>query len=167
MKYLILITSMIIFSFYANCEDILCLNCHKDKKADFTESVHFKAGINCTACHGGNSKKDKLEDAHGTDDFIGKPSRKEIPQLCANCHSDEKKMRQYGLPTDQFDKYKTSTHGKKLYKDNDTKVAVCIDCHTSHRILKKKDPSSSVFVKNIPATCGKCHSDEKLMSSYK
>ena len=74
-------------------------------------------------------------------------------------------MRPYNLPNDQFALYQTSRHGQLLAKGDD-RVAVCIDCHGSHEILPPEDPRSSTYVRNIPATCGKCHGDAKLMASY-
>jgi hypothetical protein len=46
-------------------------------------------------------------------------------------------------------------------------VAVCIDCHGVHDILKVKSPQARVYPTNIPQTCGRCHGDAKLMQEYK
>ena len=67
--------------------------------------------------------------------FKGKIDRRQIPQLCGSCHSNPNLMRQYdpSLRTDQLAEYHTSVHGKRLAA-GDTKVAVCIDCHSVHDI---------------------------------
>jgi hypothetical protein len=77
-------------------------------------------------------------------------------------------MKKYNpsLPVDQELKYFTSIHGQRL-KTGDNKVATCASCHRTHSIRPAKDPISSVYPKNIPQTCGKCHSDPKLMAPYK
>ncbi len=75
-------------------------------------------------------------------------------------------MKIYGLPTDQFALYQTSIHGKKL-AEGDEHVAVCTDCHGVHAILPPTDPESQTHPRNIPSTCGACHSDTTLMASYK
>lgn len=98
--------------------------------------------------------------------FRGKPETKAIPEFCARCHSDIAKMRQYNLRTDQLAEYRTSVHGKLLYRKNDTNVAVCTSCHGKHDIRRKGDPGSSVYHANVPATCGTCHADPARMKPY-
>ncbi len=99
--------------------------------------------------------------------FRGKPSRKQIPEFCARCHSSIAMMRQYNLRTDQFAEYRTSIHGKLLYERNDLGVAVCTSCHGMHEIRRKSDPKSLVSHSNVPATCGKCHADAAMMKPYR
>ena len=120
-------------------------------RADVTNEVaaSVHAELKCADCHAG-----KLADKHA------------IAEMCASCHSNVRKMNPYGLPTDQLARYKTSKHGEQLFEHNDQQVAVCTDCHGVHNILKVKSPQARVFPTNIPATCGRCHSDAKLMGQY-
>jgi predicted CXXCH cytochrome family protein len=141
-----------------------CILCHPDIKVLFEKSRHHAEEVTCVACHGGNPAAITVEAAHAGN-FRGVPKRKDIPALCSTCHSDVGRMRPYNLPTDQFALYQTSRHGQLLAKGDD-KVAVCIDCHGSHEILPPEDPRSSIFVRNIPATCGRCHGDAKRMAPY-
>jgi len=99
--------------------------------------------------------------------FVGVPDRRDIPDFCGKCHSDINFMRKYnpGIQTDQREQYFTSMHGKLLLK-KDRKVAVCTSCHGSHAIYKISDARSGVYPLNVPATCGKCHSDAQYMKSY-
>ena len=143
-----------------------CLACHKEQAQLWSASVHAQAGLNCVNCHGGNPKATD-ETAHAADNFKRPDNKKAIAEMCASCHSDVRRMNAYGLPTDQLARYKTSKHGEQLFEHNDQKVAVCTDCHGAHDILKVKSPQSKAFPTNIPATCGRCHSDAKLMSQYK
>ncbi len=143
-----------------------CLTCHKDQAGLFMSSAHAQAGLSCIQCHGGDQKAtDEL--AHATKNFKRPDGKKAIAELCASCHSDVRRMNPYGLPTDQLARYKTSKHGEQLFEHNDQQVAVCTDCHGVHDILKVKSPQARVFPTNVPATCGRCHSDTKLMSQYK
>jgi len=141
-----------------------CVLCHPDVRVLFDRSRHHAEEVTCTACHGGNAQAITVESAH-SGNFRGVPKRRDIPALCATCHSDVEKMRPYNLPTDQYALYQTSKHGQLLAK-GDERVAVCIDCHGSHEILPPEDPRSSTYLRNIPATCGKCHGDAKLMAPY-
>lgn len=161
----------------------ICGDCHVNEFAQFSQSAHAEA-IDCLACHGGNRhyllepsvieafrERLKSGDAgtepfdHG-ERFLGKPTRFEVPERCGTCHSNVSRMNPYGLPTDQWAQYKTSGHGQTLYEKKDDRVAVCIDCHGVHHILKPDDPSSPVYPLNIPSTCGRCHGDARLMSSF-
>ncbi|MFQ5560369.1 MAG: ammonia-forming cytochrome c nitrite reductase subunit c552 [Nitrospinota bacterium] len=150
----------------------VCIECHKTLKAamrvpveKWEPSIHRNAGVTCVDCHGGNplSKKLAMEKSSG---FTGAPLREEIPELCARCHSDIKKMRKYNLRTDQFSEYKTSVHGIKLYSEENEYVPTCVDCHNSHAVFSKNNPASPVYRFNIPKTCNTCHGDEERMEEY-
>jgi predicted CXXCH cytochrome family protein len=127
----------------------------------FERSRHAQEEVRCTGCHGGNDRTLTMSVAHGSG-FRGRPARKDIPQLCASCHSSEERMRAYNLPVDQLALYQTSGHGVRLAR-GDTQVAVCSDCHRAHDVLPPSDPASSVYVLNIPRLCGGCHGDSALM----
>lgn len=153
-------------TYAAQAADSSCVGCHKAQAALFASSAHAPAGLACTDCHGGNPK-DTEPTAHGTDNFKRPDDKRAIAEMCAHCHSDVRLMNPYGLPTDQLDRYKTSKHGEQLYAHNDQKVAVCTDCHGTHDILKVRSPQARTYPANIPQTCGRCHSDAKLMEDYK
>ena len=70
------------------------------------------------------------------------------------------------LRTDQFSQYLTSVHGKELAKGN-TKVAVCVDCHSVHNIQPPNDPRSSVYPLNVAPTCAHCHANADYMKDFK
>jgi predicted CXXCH cytochrome family protein len=143
----------------------LCSLCHSDVRVQFERGVHHREGIACASCHGGNPAATTVAEAH-RGDFRGVPRRRDIPALCASCHDDVRRMRPYNLSTDQFALYRTSQHGILLAK-GDEKVAVCTDCHGVHEIRAHTDPESSVFLKNIPKTCGRCHGDAALIARYR
>ena len=132
----------------------------------YEPSAHAQAGVTCLECHGGDPTI-KDETSHVTDNFQRPDKKQAIAELCARCHSDVRRMNPYGLPTDQLARYKTSKHGEQLFEHGDQKVAVCTDCHGAHDILKVGSPQSRTYPPRIPDTCGRCHSDAKLMGQYK
>ncbi len=142
----------------------MCGLCHPDIRVQFEKGVHQSEGVTCTACHGGDPNATTVAAAHRAP-FRGAPKRRDIPPLCASCHSDVTRMRAYNLPSDQYALYQTSRHGMLLAKGDDH-VAVCTDCHGVHEIRPPSDPKSSVFSRNIPFTCGKCHGNMALMRKY-
>ena len=151
---------------------ITCIICHEQlgkEKAlwvkQWQESIHGKNNVTCPACHGGDPSSFNKPKIKGTG-YLGKPSRTEIPEFCARCHSETSWMRQYNKRTDQLSQYKTSKHGMNLYQKNDTKVAVCTDCHGRHDIPEVSNPASLANHKNIAETCSKCHGDADYMLPY-
>lgn len=140
----------------------MCGVCHSEVRVKYEQGVHRSEGIACTSCHGGDPDAMTVESAH-RGNFRGVPSRRTIPALCASCHADVAKMRVYNLPSNQYELYQTSRHGILLAK-GDEAVAVCTDCHGVHEIRPRDDPKSSVFGRNIPSTCGKCHGNAAFLA---
>ena len=140
----------------------MCGVCHSEVRVKYEQGVHKTEGIACTSCHGGDPDALTVEGAH-KGNFRGVPARRSIPTLCASCHADVAKMRVYNLPSNQFELYQTSQHGIRLAR-GDEGVAVCTDCHGVHEIRPRDDPKSSVFGRNIPATCGKCHGNPAFLA---
>jgi predicted CXXCH cytochrome family protein len=153
-----------------------CLDCHSIltenlgvTEEKFKQDIHAQKGLTCVSCHGGDANSDDPEESMGKKaGFKGKISRAQIPQLCGSCHSDPAYMRKYNpsLRTDQLSQYHTSIHGKRL-ATGDTKVAVCVDCHSVHDIRPPSDQRSTVNAANIPTTCSRCHADAERMKEYK
>jgi hypothetical protein len=154
-------------------EENSCISCHQELggtheqiTADWLESVHAQQGVGCVSCHGGDPTQEEAEEAMAPEaGFLGPLPKERIPGLCGSCHSRVELMRQFGLPTDQFDQYWQSQHGQALL-EGDTNVATCFDCHDGHRVLKTTDPASDVYPSNEPTMCAGCHSDEALMAIY-
>jgi Cytochrome c7 and related cytochrome c/Cytochrome c554 and c-prime len=144
--------------------DNFCTVCHSDKQVELQDSAHAREGVKCADCHGGDAKAQTVARAH-SNNFKGTFDRKQAVELCASCHSDQAKMKPYGIPTDQFALYRTSGHGQK-WMLGDTRVAVCTDCHGTHQILPADNPKSPVYQGNIPQTCGRCHANADTMKPY-
>ena len=153
-----------------------CLDCHAMLDAptgvpveQFAQDIHAQKGLTCASCHGGDASNDDIAQSMSrAKGFRGKPSRKQIPELCAQCHSNAAYMRQFNpsLRTDQLSQYLTSVHGKRLGR-GDQNVAVCTDCHGVHEIRPASDTRSKVHPLSVATTCGACHANAEHMKSYK
>lgn len=140
-----------------------CKTCHSEQEVEFRDSVH-REELSCVSCPGGDASTAELPQAHGKG-FRGKITRAQIPAFCAGCHADREQMRPYGLSTDQYALYQSSGHGRK-FAQGDAQVAICTDCHQSHRVLSQDNPQSPTHRQNIAATCGHCHADPERMRPY-
>ena len=149
-----------------------CFLCHATLEGEPTknaaEDIHFQKGLSCHDCHGGNpAAMDDMEASHDTRRGWRKPSRLQIPDFCARCHSDAVFMKRFNphARVDQLSEYRTSVHGQKNAHGDET-TAVCVDCHNVHGIRAVSDPRSPVYAPNVAATCGRCHADEAKMRPY-
>ncbi|MDH3495890.1 MAG: cytochrome c3 family protein [Gemmatimonadota bacterium] len=141
-----------------------CTVCHAEHRRAFFTGVHAERGIRCHDCHGGNPTALERPAAH-TGRFLGHPTKRQIATLCASCHSDPDRMRQYGLPTGQLAELHTSRHGQLLERGNPD-APTCTDCHESHLIRRTTDARSNTHPLNIPVLCARCHTDRTLMGKY-
>ena len=138
----------------------MCGSCHDGAATTFARSVHGQdvarsiADVpTCTDCHG----------AHR----IAGPGmtgwRSSTPEICGNCHSDEQRMRKYGLSTSVLTTYLADFHGKTASlraatgERGQTVVAVCSDCHGTHGVVRVDSPGSPVLKANVANTCRTCH----------
>jgi hypothetical protein len=149
-----------------------CLVCHGemgDKPSTlFKHDIHFKKGIPCSGCHGGDPTKDDMDLAMDPKaGFIGVPTGNQISEVCAHCHADANTMKRYGssLPTNQYQLLRGSVHGEYAVEGKQ-RIAQCTSCHGAHGIVSPKDPSSPVYPTKIIATCGSCHSNALYMQKY-
>ncbi|MBI2167031.1 MAG: cytochrome c3 family protein [Candidatus Omnitrophica bacterium] len=140
---------------HANVEVMNFYGVRTDQLARYKTSHHGKklfgegdtrvAG--CSDCHG-------YHDVVAVSDPASPVYPLNVPKTCDHCHGNEKLMSRYHLPSDAFKLYQTSVHGKALFEKKDLSVAHCASCHGSHGAVPPG-------VKEIGATCGKCHVNEK------
>ncbi len=149
-----------------------CFACHETLGGQpaelFKQDIHFKKGISCSACHGGDSKTDEMDKAMSKQaGFKGVPKGDEITAACVRCHADSRTMHRYGadIPTNQFELLKSSVHGR-LALNGKERIVQCITCHNAHGIVMVDNPKSPVYPLNLPNTCAKCHSNAVYMRSY-
>jgi cytochrome b subunit of formate dehydrogenase len=135
-----------------------CGKCHENVSKNYAHSIHhvsfqndIKGAPNCLTCH-----KTRISTSYVRQDSLqGKIAQE---KLCLSCHLDNPDVRVRMAPTESFIlAYENSVHGQALMK-GDPKAANCVDCHTSHDILKGSDEKSSVYKFNVVETCAKCHS---------
>ena len=142
-----------------------CGNCHKDEKEMYVKSWHYKGltesvkgAPNCITCHQNAS----IVNTIGADTIRVKIAQE---KLCLSCHLDDPQVRIRTSPSAGFlTAYEHSVHGSSLMKGN-SKVANCVNCHTSHNIQPGSNSTSTVNKMNIPVTCGQCH--KEIAREYK
>jgi predicted CXXCH cytochrome family protein len=142
---------------------VLCESCHAEEAAGLSGSVHAKAGEQspqhasapgapnpCLSCHGNQHEIVPKTDPSSPVYPLN------IPKTCGTCHGNEAMAKKYGLPN-VYASYIDSIHGFAIGKEGLLVAANCTSCHGSHKILDHRDPQSSTYRANIPATCGSCH----------
>ncbi len=121
-----------------------------DQEREYYTSVHgklLKTGetrvatcISCHSVHGIRAINDPLSSVY--------PSN--VAETCSKCHASADYMRGFGIPSDQYAKYKTSVHAQALYDKQDLSAPTCNDCHGNHGAT----PPGIASVANV---CGQCH----------
>jgi cytochrome b subunit of formate dehydrogenase len=136
-----------------------CSACHAKISDEYYESGHGKgyiAGVPqapyCSTCHG-----DHGITAHSDDNSM--TYRANVPELCGTCHRAEGDASVAADLTEMtaLADYSKSVHGRGLTEKGLLPSAICIDCHSSHMILKHTDVRSTVYPTNLPVTCANCH----------
>ena len=97
----------------------------------------------CASCHGSHdilAVKDVRASVYPTN----------IPSTCSKCHSNVQYMKEYNIPTDQFELFSKSVHGEALLKKGDISAPACNSCHGNHGAA----PPGVASVSNV---CGTCH----------
>jgi predicted CXXCH cytochrome family protein len=159
--------------------DVDCTECHtelqgqgdKHKAIPFANrrAVTLKMSEQCKDCHFQNftrsldgvhaalQSKGKKEaavcvDCHGAHDVMkAADARETTSKTCAKCHEKV------------ADVYAMSVHGAPLDGGVNPDLPTCADCHRAHDIA---DPKQNAWQLDQPRMCGKCHTDEKMMSKY-
>jgi hypothetical protein len=141
-----------------------CARCHSAIYDTYKESIHGAALTEegnqyvptCIDCHG----------VHNIQDPTTARFRNDTPLLCANCHTNETIMKQYGISTNVIDTYVADFHGttvtlfEKTDPDLPTNKPVCTDCHGIHDIKSVDDPEAGIHLKeNLLVKCQRCHPD--------
>lgn len=143
-----------------------CASCHQDLWKNYQEkglaTQMQRMGVVVenieaykTSYHAKPAKvgfKASCDDCHHSHDFNVPPRgtlkrtdwHLTIPEVCASCHEDSIK------------EYKSSVHGIEALQKNNSKSAVCTDCHSSHGITRtSRDP----FQLSVTKKCGNCHQE--------
>jgi predicted CXXCH cytochrome family protein len=141
-----------------------CFACHgvQEGMSDiYQDDIHYKYGISCADCHGGDAKEEdgnlSMSASRG---FKVRVSKEDTPEYCGRCHSDAAFMNKHkkGQRTNQLALYRKSVHGEQLTKGNKN-AAYCVDCHGIHNIRAVSDPQSVVSPARLADKCGACHAE--------
>ncbi len=122
-----------------------------DQVAEYTTSVHGRRLLElgdtlvatCVGCHPAHSIKPPADPESSVHPL-------QVAQTCGTCHADVEYMEQYGIPTDQLQKYQSCIHWQKMSVEGDLSAPTCNDCHGNHGAA----PPGISWVGN---TCGQCH----------
>ncbi len=151
----------------SNSKNPVCLNsgkvdcsiCHTAQVDDYNISLHGqkhykgdKTAPYCVDCHTSHNAQSKKNTTSPT-------FARNVPELCGKCHREGKNIAtaldesKLGIVAN----YRESIHGKGLLQSGLIVTATCVNCHSSHRELPKKDPRSTINPNNIATTCAQCH----------
>jgi predicted CXXCH cytochrome family protein len=97
----------------------------------------------CASCHGSH-------DIRFAKDVKSKVYATNLPATCSACHSNAEYMKEYKIPTDQFEKFSKSVHGIALLQKRDVGAPACNNCHGNHG-------ATPPGVESISKVCGTCH----------
>ncbi len=126
-----------------------CIECHiklngkpRAVVLEWENSVHAKSNLECQVCHGGNPDADDAKAAKDKKaNFIGKPTKKDIPEFCGRegCHDQA------------LAQLKKGPHYHSVLKIGSPN---CVDCHGDHNVAQ------STYHIITSKTCSSCHSVE-------
>ncbi len=127
-----------------------------DQVQEYFTSVHgtrLKAGdqkvANCASCHG-------IHGIRSPSDPLSTVNAVNVAETCGKCHGNADYMKDYQIPHDQYEKYKSSVHAKAIYEKHDLSAPTCNDCHGNHGAV----PPGITSVANV---CGQCHSRQSTL----
>ncbi len=162
---------------------VACAQCHTQVKTSLKRPcLAITKQVDCGICHAGvvNSYKTST---HGRLAARGDPDAptclnchekhhtqshrlptsptftRNVPKLCGQCHAKGQPAAKRVKATipDIVESYVRSVHGRGLLESGLVVSASCTDCHTSHHMLPKADPESSINPEHLADTCGTCH----------
>jgi len=131
-----------------------CAECHADAAERYLKSAHGAAlaagrgeAPTCLTCH--------LRPVAAGSDRL--KLKREQSSVCLSCHRDESRVLASSSVSRGFiASYSESVHGKSLARGNSA-AANCVDCHGSHETAGALSAGSRENLRNIPATCARCH----------
>ncbi|MCE5281194.1 MAG: cytochrome C [Deltaproteobacteria bacterium] len=135
-----------------------CTECHANE--DYVASGHAEAVLKgkqdaaaCADCHGLHN----TQVFHTSLEKYPEEAREFYSRNCKRCHADPVIARRNNLNPKIVAYYEQTYHGKVQSIGYPAGVAGCADCHTTHNILPKGDPRSSIHPANLVHNCGRCH----------
>lgn len=134
-----------------------CGQCHEKETEEYTQSIHWLYAVKgireapvCNDCHNEHS-------IHSINVVKDKAAAKLLQeQTCMICHQDPRMAEKFGKNGGQALQYQDSYHGLAAMRGSE-ESALCVDCHSVHKILPKSHPESTVSEANVTQTCQTCH----------
>jgi len=143
-----------------------CGRCHTDVYRKYQASVHGQALESdnqdvpvCTDCHAAHAIANPTSGRFHVTSY----------NLCAKCHSDQKRMKRYNLNPDVLSTYLDDFHGasNRAYAAStgapQKAIATCTDCHGIHDIKPFMGATASHsradVRERLVGTCRKCHAE--------
>jgi cytochrome b subunit of formate dehydrogenase len=125
--------------------------------------VHWRHGVNCHDCHGGDPTSFDVPVAHSTEETEDAeilPFRSplvEVKKVCGHCHQEQSLQLRKGV----------HNHAGEKGENGSGTVLSCDQCHgeKTHGMLPVEDSRSPVFLDHQLLTCGGCH--EQDLATYK
>jgi len=173
-------------------KNIACIDCHtnfsyEEHPAKSPSNFRKIAGLACMKCHPYQAYlyKNSVHGDLALQNKLGKLAGQAAePALCSSCHGFhdiqsprfepyKSKFRAAGKAvcgkchTDRYATYSDYYHGK-AYKNKAKDAPACWDCHSNHRVIKKKaGVLTPISDSQLPRTCGKCHDNPTAnLTSY-
>jgi hypothetical protein len=157
-----------------------CKNCHENplyRPLSFFKRV--RPGISdvalgrCRVCHKSDEFIFRFYN-HVTTRLHKIRNPKNIAEVCARCHDDEKIVARHNLGTRAVFSYGETFHGKAA-RFLDERIPDCLDCHVKrgesvHQMLSYENPNSITHINNRGRICATtdCHpSATPQMANYK
>ncbi len=136
-----------------------CASCHTAQVQAYKGSIHGRSrqggdteAATCRSCHGQAHTAVPKSNAESPVYHLN------LPRTCAQCHADPELAKRHNIQVGNvYQLYMDSIHGRAVTRSGLLVSANCSDCHGSHGIKPRTDPTSRVFRANIPQTCGACH----------
>lgn len=141
-----------------------CSRCHSD--AAYMRSYDPRLPVDqaekyLTSAHGirnakGDAKVAQCVSCHGSHEILPTKDVRSavyptnLAGTCSHCHSDAAYMKEYGIPTDQYERYAKSVHGIALLERKDLGAPACNSCHGNHG-------ATPPGISSISKVCGTCH----------
>ncbi|MHB8990647.1 MAG: cytochrome c3 family protein [Chloroflexota bacterium] len=142
-----------------------CGKCHTTQRQEHIGSVHGeslasggKDAATCIDCHSTQNNPHSIARVLSPD---SPAYRSSVASTCAKCHAKNEVMEKYDVPTEVYETYTSTFHGKanilSPYEITQHPKATCVNCHGYHDIKAESDPTSPVAPANLANTCGGCH----------
>ncbi|MBZ5498439.1 MAG: hypothetical protein LAP85_18730 [Acidobacteriia bacterium] len=145
-----------------------CVDCHQPHKVRHVFYDQGMANAECLRCHEGKGIKSSKDGRPLTVDASELSHSMHVKQACSQCHIgvSPSRLRPCETITQKVDcgschpevvqQYQQSTHGQ-LFARKDPNAPTCLECHGTHNVHGKGDPTSATFPTNVPVLCARCH----------